>query len=260
MSLAFENRKKTILKRLISEEKLYVPDLAKALNVSSETIRRDLDRLEKEGKLKKVYGGAILANNDTLEPSFEQKTVINQIEKRAIAKKAASLIEDGDIIMIGNGTTPLEIIRYLDHKNNITLITHSAPVMLLAIEIFKGRTIFIGGELDSNQQSTHGPLAELTLKQMKAHKAFISVGGISIEDGITDYDINESHMSRLLMERSEELIVLADHTKLGESTFSQICGLENVNTIISDWNSPKEWRDMLKEYNISFLLADNQSE
>ncbi|WP_146810632.1 DeoR/GlpR family DNA-binding transcription regulator, partial [Aneurinibacillus danicus] len=248
MSLAFEHRKRTILKKLVTEEKIYVPDLAETLNVSSETIRRDLDRLEKEGKLKKVYGGAILANADRLEPPFAQKTIINQAEKRAIAKQAASLIEDGDIIMIGNGTTPLEIVRFLSDKKNITLITHSAPVLLLAIEVFKGKTIFIGGEVDIHQQSTHGPLAELTLKQIKANKAFISAGGVSIEDGITDYDLNEAYMSRLLMERSEELIVLADHTKLGETTFSHICELNRVSTVISDWNCPREWEEIFRDH------------
>jgi len=256
MSLAFEDRKKTILTRLASEEKIYVPDLAEILNVSTETIRRDLDRLEKEGKLKKVYGGAILNNEDPLEPSFEQKTTINQMEKRGIAKIAASLIEDGDIIMIGNGTTPLEIVRFLGDKKNITLITHSAAVLFLCKEVFKGKIIFVGGEVDTNQQSTHGPLAELMLKQMKANKAFISAGGITVEDGITDYDLDEAHMSQLLMERSDELIVLADHTKFGETTFAHICSLKQASFIISDWDCPAKWREILHKSHIPLLTAE----
>lgn len=255
MSLAFEDRKRTILTRLASDEKIYVPDLAEILNVSTETIRRDLDRLEKEGKLKKVYGGAILTNKDSLEPPFEQKSTINQAEKRAIAKAAASLIEDGDIIMIGNGTTPLEIVRYLSSKRNITLITHSAAVLFLCHEVFNGKTIFVGGEVDVQQQSTHGPLAELMLRQIKANKAFISAGGITVDDGITDYDLNEAHMSRLLLERSDELIVLADHTKFGETTFSHICSLKQASTIISDWKCPLEWEEILRNQQVQLLTA-----
>lgn len=255
MSLAFEDRKRTILKKLVVERKIYVPDLAETLNVSSETIRRDLDRLEKEGKLRKVYGGAVLADVDISEPTFEQKSSINQGEKRAIAKAAASLIEDGDIIMIGNGTTPLEIIRYLHDKKNITLITHSAPVLKLAIETFKGKLIFIGGEVDSKQQSTHGPLAEIALKQIKANKAFISAGGISVEGGITDYDLNEAFMSRLLLERSEELIVLADHSKFGNTTFAQICELKRATAVVSDWTCPLEWKEALEKQNIHLMLG-----
>ncbi|MGJ7920830.1 DeoR/GlpR family DNA-binding transcription regulator [Neobacillus sp. LXY-4] len=258
MSLAYEDRKRTILKKLVIEEKIYVPDLAESLNVSSETIRRDLERLEKEGKLRKVYGGAVLANVETTEPPFEQKATINQAEKRAIAKAAAAFIEDGDIIMIGNGTTLLEMVRFLQDKKNITLVTHSAPVLKSAIEIFKGKLIFIGGEVDIHQQSTHGPLAEMTFKQLKANKAFISAGGVSIEDGITDYDLNEAHMSRLLLERSDELFVLADHTKMGETTFAHICELNKVSAIVSDWNCPNEWKERLKEQNIPLLQGKKE--
>ncbi|WP_027416662.1 DeoR/GlpR family DNA-binding transcription regulator [Aneurinibacillus terranovensis] len=259
MSLSYEERKKTILERLAREERLPVPVLAEALNVSSETIRRDLERLEKEGKLKKVYGGAVLARSDSWEPPFDKKTMINIKEKRAIGKLAASLVEDGDVIMLGNGTTPLELIRYLDGKKNVTLITHSAPAMLLAIEVFKGRIIFIGGEVDVSQKSTHGPLSELTLRHLKADKAFISAGGVSIIDGITDYDLNEAYMSHMLMERAEQLIVLADHTKFGKTTLAHICSLKNVSTLISDTYCPEEWKQTLAGQEIELLLADKET-
>lgn len=255
MSLAFENRKKVILKKLIDEEKLQVSELAETLNVSTETIRRDLDRLEKEGRLKKVYGGAVLDASYPWEPPFDEKTSINAEQKRMIGKMAASLVEDGDIIMIGNGTTPLEMIRYLSHKKNVTLITHSGPAMLLATDVFKGKIIFIGGEVDPNQKSTIGPIAESTLNKLKANKAFISAGGISLKEGITDYDLNQAYISNLMMERSDELIVLADHTKMGESTFAHICTLDKVDYIISDWNCSEHWKKKLEEKNVSVLLS-----
>lgn len=258
MSLAYEHRKKTILERLSEDEKLYIPDLAEELKVSTETIRRDLDRLEKEGRLKKVYGGAILANSGSVEPPFQQKSKINKDEKRVIAKSAASFIEDGDIIMIGNGTTPLEIVRFLNDKKNITLITHSVPVLLLAMDVFKGKIIFIGGEMDVNQQSTKGSLAEINLKQLRANKAFISAGGISKEDGITDYDLDEANISRFLLDRSDEFFVLADHTKFGESTFAHICPLDQVGTIISDWNCPDQWKQVFKELNIRLYIEKEE--
>jgi DeoR/GlpR family transcriptional regulator of sugar metabolism len=258
MSLSFEGRKKTILERLVREEKLYVPVLAEELNVSSETIRRDLDRLEKAGKLKKVYGGAILATSDSGEPPFDQKKMINEKEKRAIGKLAAALVEDNDIVMLGNGTTVIEIIRFLNDKNNVTIITHSAPVMQLAMEVFKGRIIFIGGEVDVRQKSTIGPLSDLMLRHMKANKAFISAGGVSTVDGITDYDLNQAHMSHILKERSEQVIVLADYTKLGKTTFAHVCQLEDISTIISDWHCPTEWKQMLAHTEIQLLFADEE--
>lgn len=259
VSLAFEQRKKIILEKLSDEEKLHVSELAKTLDVSTETIRRDLDRLEKEGRLKKVYGGAIRASSFPWEPPFDEKSTINSEQKRVIGKLAASLVNDGDIIMVGNGTTPLEMIRYLGNKKNVTLITHSGPAMLLATEVFKGQIIFIGGEVDINQKSTTGPLAELALYKLKANKAFISAGGVSLKEGITDYDLNQAHISKIMMERSEELIVLADHTKLGESTFAHICSIDEVSTIISDWKCPERWKEQLEKRNIKLLLPDKEN-
>lgn len=256
MSLSFEDRKKIILKHLDREEKVQVRFLASALNVSGETIRRDLDRLEKEGMLKKVYGGAVKTKFHSWELPFDQKTTINVEEKRAICKAAASLVEEGDSIMIGNGTTPLEIVRFLADRSDVTLITHSTPVLLLAMEVFKGRIIFIGGEFERNQKSTSGPLAERMLQHLKANKAFISAGGLSTVDGITDYDLNGASVSRKMMERVEDVIVLADHTKFGKTTFAHVCSLTDASIIITDRSCSEEWKKTLAEKEIELLIVD----
>lgn len=258
MSLSFEERKKTILEALEAEEKVQVRVLSQILEVSDETIRRDLDRLEKEGILKKVYGGAIKTKFHSWELPFDQKKTINSNAKNAICKAAATLVEDGDIIMIGNGTTPLDIIPYLVDKKDIILITHSIPILLQAIELFKGRVIFIGGEFERNQQYTSGPLAEIMVESLKAIKVFISAGGISIENGITDYDINGSSISRKMIERAEEVIILADHTKFGKTTFAYMCALTEASMIITDQDCPKEWKRILAEKEIELLIANDR--
>lgn len=258
MSLSFEERKKKIMEWIVQEEKVQVPVLAEKLNVSGETIRRDLDRLDKEGKLKKVYGGAVKASSDSWELPFDLKTSMNATEKRAIGKLAASFVEDGDSIMLGNGTTPLEIIRFLSEKKNVTIVTHSAPAMLLAMEQFPGRIIFIGGEVNVSQKSANGPLAEWMLDQLKVNKSFISAGGVSSVDGITDYDLQESNISRKMIERSDDVFVLADHTKMGKTTFAHICPLEDVAVIISDSKCPEEWKRTLGDRNVELWLADEE--
>jgi DeoR/GlpR family transcriptional regulator of sugar metabolism len=258
MSLSYEDRKKKILEQLLRDEKVQVPVLAELLNVSTETIRRDLERLDKEGKLKKVYGGAVKAGSDSWEPPFEQKTAMNAKEKRAIGKMAASLVENGDSIMLGNGTTTLEIIRYLGSKKNVTIVTHSTAAMLLAMELFHGRIIFIGGEVNVSQKSANGPLAELMLQHLKVNKAFISAGGVSGIDGITDYDLNEANISRKMMDRADDVIILADHTKMGKTTFAHICGLNEVSVMISDNNCPEEWKQTLAHKEIELLIAEEE--
>ncbi|MFZ7946714.1 DeoR/GlpR family DNA-binding transcription regulator [Neobacillus sp. 19] len=259
MSLSFEERKTTIMESLEKEEKVQVRMLAHILQVSDETIRRDLDRLEKEGFLKKVYGGAVKTKIHSWELPFDEKTMINNIEKHAICRAAASLIEDGDIIMIGNGTTPLDMIPYLVDKKDITLITHSVPIMLGAMDVFKGRVIFIGGEIERNQKYTSGPLSERMLELLQANKAFICAGGISTVNGITDYDISGSSISRKMMERAEEVIILADHTKFGKTTFANMCALTDASKIITDSSCSIEWRKLVSERGIELIVADEMN-
>lgn len=256
MSLSYEERKTTIMESLEKEEKVQVRVLANLLHVSDETIRRDLDRLEKEGYLKKVYGGAVKNKIHSWELPFDEKTTINQKEKQAICKAAADQVEDGDIIMIGNGTTPLDMIPFLADKQDITLITHSVPVMLAAWDSFKGRVIFIGGEIERNQKYMSGPLSERMLEMLRADKAFVCAGGVSIANGITDYDISGSSISRKMMERAEEVIVLADHSKFGKTTFAYMCSITDASKIITDQSCPDEWKKIVAARGVELIVAD----
>ncbi len=176
-------------------------------------------------------------------------------EKHAICKAAAALVEDGDSIMIGNGTTPLELVRFLNGRKDITIITHSTPVLSLAKDMFEGRIIFIGGEFEQNQLSTGGPLAERMLQHLKANKAFISAGGLSTVDGITDYDLNGASISRKMMERVEDVIILADHSKFGKTTFAYMCSLAEASMIITDTCCSEEWQQTLNENEVELLIT-----
>ena len=124
-----------------------VHDLAGIFNVSTETIRRDLDRLEREGKLRKVYGGAVQTRSEWIEPTFMKRSQMNHAEKQSIGKLAASLVREGETILLDNGTTTLEIMRELKHRADVTVITNSVPVLTCALEEFQGRIIFAGGEV-----------------------------------------------------------------------------------------------------------------
>lgn len=256
MSLSFEKRKKKTLETLSKEGKVEVHVLAEEFNVTTETIRRDLERLESEGKLRKVYGGAVQVRADSFELPFEQKTLIHAKEKAVIGKYAASMIQHGDTIMLGNGTTTIEIIRNLQDRADVTIVTHSTPTMLLAMELFPGRIIFIGGEVNKHQKTTSGPLTELMLNQLRVNKAFISAGGISLMDGITDYELSEAAVSRIMMNRADETIFLADSSKFGKPTFANVCSLDDVYVIITDAQCTEEWKQYMKERDIRLIIAD----
>ncbi|BAQ10230.1 transcriptional regulator, deor family protein [Bacillus sp. OxB-1] len=255
MSLTFEDRKKVIIETLERDEKVQVRELANELEVSGETIRRDLDRLEKEGVLKKVYGGAV-KEKSSRELPFDLKTDIMTNEKQAICKAAADLVEDGDSIIIGHGTTPVGIVRYLANKKNVTVITPSIPVLLSTMEYFEGKVIFIGGEYEANQKFTSGPLSASVLGQLKANKSFVAAGGLSINDGMSDYDLQGAGSSRQMMSRADEAIILADHTKFGKTTFAHICSLTDISMIITDEHCSEEWQNVLRDNEIELIIAN----
>lgn len=255
MSVTYEDRRGKILNQLELEGKVRVHALAEQLEVSAETIRRDLDRLEKEGQLRKVYGGAVKSRSGHIEPSFTSRSQTCAEEKAAIGKLAASLVKEGETLLLDNGTTTIEVMRYLKDRSDVTVITHSLPVLNLAMEIFQGKIIYIGGDMDRTKQAATGPLTEMLLEQFKVNKAFISVGGISLTDGITDYNLDEAYISRKMLERSEEGIVLADHTKLGVTTFSKLAKLEDISMVITDPGCSQEWVDNLSARSIEVLIG-----
>ncbi|NEW05059.1 DeoR/GlpR transcriptional regulator [Paenibacillus sp. SYP-B3998] len=256
MSLTYEDRRKTILDHLELEGKVQVHLLSEQLNVSTETVRRDLDRLEKEGRLRKVYGGAVKMRAELVEPPFLKRAQMMKEEKAAIGKLAASLVKDGETIMLDNGTTTIEILRHLKDRSNLTIITHSVPILVLAMEMFKGKIIFAGGEVNVEYQAATGSITDQLLDQFKVNKAFISVGGISLVDGITDYHLNEAIISRKMMQRAEEAILVSDHTKFGMTTFARVSKIEEISMMITDSGCSKEWIDTVEALGIEVLISD----
>lgn len=254
MSLTYEERKYTILAQLATQGKVQVQALAQLFEVSTETIRRDLDRLEKEGELRKVYGGAVRVRSGMIEAPFQKRSQLQLQEKKAIGAAAASLIEDGETIMLDNGTTTLEIMRQLQHRSLVTVITNSVPILTTALESFAGKIIFAGGEIHAAVQAATGPAAHDMLEQFKVNKAFISAGGVSFTDGITDYMLDEALISRKMMERAEEAILVADHTKFGRSTFAKIAPVEHISMVITDSACPAEWIESLHRLEIETVI------
>lgn len=256
MSLTYEERKQTILAQLATQGKVQVQTLAQLFQVSTETIRRDLDRLEKEGELRKVYGGAVRVRSGMIEAPFQKRSQLQVQEKQAIAAAATSLIEDGETIMLDNGTTTLEIMRQLQHRSLITVITNSVPILTIALESFTGKIIFAGGEINTAVQAATGPGAHEILDQFKVNKAFISAGGVSFTDGITDYVLEEALISRKMMERAEEAILVADHTKFGRSTFARIAPADHISMVITDSSCPTEWIENFGRLEIETVISD----
>jgi DeoR family transcriptional regulator, fructose operon transcriptional repressor len=260
LSVLAEERKLVILEWLHKEGKVMVIPLSEHLEVSPETIRRDLFVLEKEGKLKRVYGGAIKPTFLNDEAPYTIRQSIHPEEKRAIGWRAAELIQDGSTIVIDVGTTTLELAQAIQGKKRLTILTNSIPVASTLLEsisrgVFTGRVIILGGEVNPEQRSISGTLCEQMTAQFHVDQAFLSVGGISLANGITDFDFNEAAVSKVFAAAAQEVIVLADHSKLGITTFARMIPLEQVDIIISSTEAPSEWTQEIGRCGVLWIDA-----
>lgn len=247
MEIFPEERKRYILSKLENAPKIRVTEISKKFSVSTETVRRDLDVLESEGLVKRVYGGAVKVDFHKPEPPLQNRKRVREQEKRSIAKKASELIEDGSTILLDIGTTVLELAREIKNKEDITILTNSllaANILLERLENnhFSGGVILLGGQLSPRQYSVSGKVTEMVLDRFNVDQAFISVGGISLRNGLSDYDFDESMISRQMIRVSKETIVLADASKLETDTFCKFGSLKDVDKIVSDVPLPAPWK------------------
>ncbi|WP_270942544.1 DeoR/GlpR family DNA-binding transcription regulator [Romboutsia lituseburensis] len=230
-----QERYEYIIENLNRDCAVKVSKLIKELNVSIETIRRDLEHLEKEGILQRVYGGAVLKKVSVDKLSFEKREEEFKDEKFEIASIAIKYINEGQSIALNDSTTNVEIARQIKDKfKNITVITNS---LIIATELANSKginTILAGGVLNNKEYAFYGEFAKNILKNFIVDRAFISVGGVSLNRGITDHDIHTVEIQKMLIEISKEAIVLADSSKIDSVSLTKISDIEDVNFIITD--------------------------
>ncbi|WP_342510676.1 DeoR/GlpR family DNA-binding transcription regulator [Sporosarcina sp. FSL K6-1522] len=264
MSLASIDRKRKILELLENDGKVKVKDLAVILKVSTETIRNYLNDLEQEEKLKKVYGGAINPAFFNNEPPALEREIINQDGKEKIGKMAVTLINDNDVIAIDEGSTPLRLARKLKDKKNLTIITSSLNSLtvlidLMAQNLFSGKIIMLGGEVNTTHHRIAGELTLEMLNNIHVDKFFIAADGLSTHSGVTSYDISKGMVTKKLIEHSNKNILLIDHTKINKRTHYKMAPFEDIDIVVSDSNPPENWGTFLEEHTIKWLVANDEN-
>lgn len=251
-------RQRQIVEIIQQSGSVNVADLCNRFNVSEMTIRRDLRDLDREGLLRRVHGGAVSNLGRSYEPPYKIRTTRRAEIKKDIGRRAAELIVDGDSIALDVGTTTLEIAYALPGKRNLTIITASLPI---ANEIVSNlslnsdvRLILTGGIVRSGELSMVGHIAEQTYSNLHVDKAFIGVGGISLEDGLTEYNLEDALVKKPLIQNAHQRIVVADSSKIGRTTFTTVAPLSMVNTIVTDSDIPGEIKKSLQEQGIEVLI------
>jgi len=251
-----QERQGIILNLLHEQEVVKVSELCDRFNVSVETIRRDLDYLSKQGKLKRVYGGAVMVEKAATEPAYNYRFIKNESKKRKIGKETSKLIANGDTLIIDLGTTTLEVAKHLKHKKNLTVITNSLYIARELVDIPENRVILIGGNLRAGELTTSGIFVEEILKSFNVDKVIIGVGGITIENGISDYHLDEARARKIMTTRGKHVIAVADHSKFDVEALVNICPIEEIDTLVTDDKVPSHIINQYKNRNLNVIIAD----
>lgn len=233
--LLAHERQTTILEILNKERTVKVSKLIKVLNVSIETVRRDLEFLEKEGRLKRVYGGAVLEKVNGVElTGIDRKTKYID-EKRELALCATRYVEEGQSIALDISTTNLEFAKALKKViKRLTVITNSLEIAAELSDMDKYTVILTGGVMRNEELCIVGDLAEEFISKFHIDTAFMSMSGISLNCGLTDYGMGEVEVKKKMMEVAQRTIVLADSSKFNVISLLKVCDIDKVDMVITD--------------------------
>lgn len=244
-------RRQKILDILNENEFLELKTLKDTLQISMETLRRDIQQLVNDDLIIKEYGGIRIKRSTNGESVIEQRLDLNIDKKNAIALKAIAEISDGDCIFLDSGSTTLQIAKHLDKLHNLTIITNSIPVILQALN--QGHTIIsIGGKVRQSEHSITSFDFLFNFDQLNIDKAFICCSGISLEKGITDYNLDEVETRRKILSISNKAYLTADSSKINKTVTVKICNITDLDVLITDNDIDLQTIPLLSE-NISIL-------
>jgi DeoR/GlpR family transcriptional regulator of sugar metabolism len=231
-----EERHHFILQQIDLNKKVMVSDLSHLLNVSIDTIRRDLKHLEKKGKAVKVHGGAV---SPDFHYPFEQQDVYARDEKLQIAKKTLHLINDGMTLLLGGGTVMLELARIIPEELKGIIFTVSPLVALEIAQRSSVEVILLSGRLSRDCYICTGSSVISQLSEIRADLCFIGTNGLSIKEGVTERDWEVAQVKKAMLKSSEKSIVLCISEKLDSKQKMTICRLHEIDYLITEKN-PKE--------------------
>ncbi len=249
------DRQIKILQNLTKHECLEVAQLSDMLSVSPSTVRRELTAMEKSGLLVRVHGAAKLPSPIRYELPFEQRAA-QQIEaKRKIAATACSMVEPGQVVGLSGGTTTTEIARQLRTRKDVTIVTNALNIALESQRQLSKRVVVIGGILNEDSYDLVGDLAVQSLQHIHLDVVFHGVSGIDLKFGFSVADEPDAVVGRALKAAADKMVIVADHAKIGKTTFSRLCPLTHVDMLITDDGISPEHQQTLEHTGLNVRLA-----
>jgi DeoR/GlpR family transcriptional regulator of sugar metabolism len=256
--LALE-RLNCILEKIQKDKSVKVMALSKEFGVTEETIRRDLDKLEKQGIVKKTYGGAILViseENDELEDApFDMRIKENTLSKSRIGQTIGNLLRDGETIALDSSTTCLEVAKHLPVDKRLTVITNGINVITAISPLRNVTAISTGGTLRASSLSLIGPTAKKNIDNYYVDKAIISCKGMEIQRGIMESSELEAEIKEAFLDVAKEVILAVDSTKIDHISLYKLVDFTKINCLVTDKPLDQTWQQLCEEYKIKVVIA-----
>ena len=252
--LAIE-RKREILARLASCGKVIVSELARDFDVSEETIRRDLEKLDNEGLASKTYGGAVAVtkHNSAIDLPYNVREGVNVEQKEAISKKVAELISDGERIMLDSSSTALYVLKEIRSKKNLTIVTNSVKILLELADKQDWTVLSTGGVLKKGALSLNGSSAEKMIKSYHVNTVICSCRGLDTSLGVTDSNENDSLIKQAMIASAERKILAVDSEKFDRKSFVKVCDAKDIDIIVTDRQPSEKWQSFCAENSIEIV-------
>jgi DeoR/GlpR family transcriptional regulator of sugar metabolism len=250
-----EERRQKVLELVSRQGFTSLAELAKAIHKSESTIRRDLDYWDQQGIIKRTHGGAIYVGEGSALPALEERSTSQMEEKQAIARTAAARIHDGDAILLDGGTTTLEVAKLLVGRS-LQIVTNSLPIANLFAASRQTDLIILGGYVYPKTGVALGPLTVRMMEDIHVHQTILSVGGITTK-GLFNSNLLLAETERQMMRCGGEVVVVADHTKIGRQALAFLCELNAIDTLIIDPQLSPEQRRLIESAGARLILASS---
>jgi DeoR family transcriptional regulator of aga operon len=248
-------RQEELLRFIEQCKRVTVNDICERFDVSLATCRRDLEVLAEQGKIRRIHGGAISIRNAPPEPPVLLRSNDQIEEKKRIGQAAADLIQDGETIFLGSGTTVLEVARNLKNRYNLTVITNSLLVVNELADVPEISLVALGGILRRSEYSLIGHIAQQSLSEVRADKVIIGIRAFDLEQGLTNDYLPETMTDRAILQIGRQVIVVADHTKIGCVSIAFVAPVTSIHTLVTDNGISPEFASILQEKKIQLIVA-----
>ena len=248
-------RRAAIVTMLQNNNFIKITDIVTQFNVSNETARRDLDYLQDQKLIRRVYGGAILTN--FLQGGAPAPVRHSRIsgELSAIGRAAAEMVIPGESVFLSNGSTTLQVAHHLRSRDNITVVTNSLSIINELADT-NVNLVILGGRVNNGERDISGDLTVACANYFYCDKAIFGCGGVTLDLGVMDYNSGTMPIHPHIIRRSSQHILVASSKKFGTPAFISACALDDVDVIISDTQLSQEYRQGLQERGIALRLVD----